>query len=155
MLLPTDVRWTPVLQSKLNNLFFFDFVCRFGFFFGIFILFHNKFLLRFCGLSSAAISAVGGFLFYPHNRLYRTRHSVCREDVDTEIQHCYSSSFSFAFLTVSIFYQKRCPIKRTLVMTACGHYREIRRWRVKSDFVRWNRPCGRWNCPVGQLWSGR
>lgn len=28
----------PVLQSKLNNLFFFNFVCRFGFFFGIFIL---------------------------------------------------------------------------------------------------------------------
>ena len=72
-----------------------------------------------------AISAVGGSLFYPHNRLYRTRHSVCREDVDTEIQHCYSSSFSFAFLTVSIFYQKRCPIKRTLVMTASGHYSEI------------------------------
>lgn len=88
-------------------------------------LFHNNFLLQFCGLSSAAISAVGGFLFYPHNRLYRTRHSVCREDVDTEIQHCYSSSFSFAFLTVSIFYQKRCPIKRTLVMTASGHYSEF------------------------------
>ena len=92
--------------------------------------------LRFCRLSSAAISVVGGFLFYPHNRLYRTRHSVCREDVDTEIQHCYSSSFSFAFLTISIFYQKRCPIKRTLVMTSSSHYSEIRRWRVKSDFVR-------------------
>lgn len=111
-------------------------------------LFHNNFPLWFCGLSSAAISAVGGFLFYPHNRLYRTRHSVCREDVDTEIQHCYSSLFSFAFLTVSIFYQKRCPIKRTLVMTASGHYSEIRRWLVKSDFVRWNRP-------IGQLRSWR
>jgi len=40
-------------------------------------------------------------------------------------------------------------------MTASGHYSEIRRWRVKSDFVRWNRPVGRWNCPIGQWWSWR
>jgi len=33
-------------------------------------------------------------------------------------------------------------------MTASGHYSGIRRWRVKSDFVRWNRP-------IGQLRSWR